>query len=117
MTGSGFQSDAAAMTRAVQAFEDSSTQARKAMSDLDGTLAQATAHYQGAQAVAFQNLHTRIQEDMQVASKELATMSELVNSSFRNYSAADDTVASSLHSVANSAGGAGGSVLGRLSGS
>lgn len=116
MTGIGFQSDAAAMTRAVQAFEDSSNQAKKAMSDLESTLLQATSKYQGAQAVAFQNLHTRIQEDMQVATKELATMSELVNSSFRNYSSADESVASTLQSVSNSAGNAGGSVLGRLGG-
>ena len=115
MTGTGFQSDSAAMTRAIQGFEDSSTQAKKAMSDLESTLTQATARYQGAQAVAFQNLHTRIQEDMQVAAKELVTMSELVNSSFRNYTAADDTVADTLHSVTNSAN-AGGSVLSRLSG-
>jgi WXG100 family type VII secretion target len=117
VTGIGFQSDAAAMTRAVQAFEDSSTQAKKAMSDLESTLTQATSKYQGSQAVAFQNLHARIQEDMQVATKELATMSELVNSSFRNYSAADESVAQTLQSVSNSAGSAGGSVLGRLGGS
>jgi uncharacterized protein YukE len=117
VTGIGFQSDAAAMTRAVQGFEDSSTQAKKAMSDLESTLTQATSKYQGSQAVAFANLHARIQEDMQVATKELATMSELVNSSFRNYTQADDTVAQTLQSVSNSAGSAGGSVLGRLGGS
>jgi len=114
VTGPGFLSDSAAMTRAVQAFEDSSNATRKYMSDLDNALTQATAHYQGAQAVAFHNLHTRIQEDMQVASKELTTMSELVNGSFRNYTQADDTVASTLQAVSNSAGSQGGSVLGRL---
>jgi uncharacterized protein YukE len=115
VTGSGFQSDTAAMTRAVQAFDDSSAHAKKAMGDLEGTLMQATARYEGSQAHAFHALHTRIQEDMQVAARELVTMSELVNSSFRNYSSADETVASTLHSVANSAG-AGGQVIGRLGG-
>jgi WXG100 family type VII secretion target len=105
VTGSGFESDAAAMTRAVQGFETSSNNAKQAMSSLESELQQATARYQGSQAVAFKALHARIDEDMVKARQELVTMSELVNASFRNYSSADETVASSLQSVANAAGG------------
>jgi WXG100 family type VII secretion target len=114
VTGSGFESDAAAMTRAVQGFETSSSSAKQAMSNLESELQSATARYQGAQAVAFKSLHARIDEDMAKARQELVTMSELVNSSFRNYSSADETVASSLNTVANSAGGAVTSRLGGL---
>ena len=115
MSSPGFQSDAAAMTRAVQSFEETASNARKAMADLESDL-QGTLHqYAGDQATAFWNLHTTLQADMQKANQELDVMSNLVNQSFHNYNTGDAQVADTLRSVNNTAQ-SGGAVFNRLVG-
>jgi len=103
------------MGRAVQGFEECAGNARKTMADLESELTSTMSRYAGDQATAFWNLHTRLQEDMTTAGKELDTMSNLVNQSFHNYGSGDAQVADTLRSVANSAD-AGGQVLNRLVG-
>jgi uncharacterized protein YukE len=111
----GFQSDAQAMTRAVQGFEETSANAAKTMADLEGELVSTLSRYQGAQATAFWQLHTQLQSKMRAASQELETMSNLVNSSFQNYGSGDSDSATSFTALTGQVD-AGGSVLGRLSG-
>ncbi|GAA3434590.1 WXG100 family type VII secretion target [Kutzneria kofuensis] len=115
MSSPGFKADAAAMTRAVQGFEECAANAKKTMSDLENDLVSALSHYQGSQATAFWQLHTQLQDKMRVASTELDTMSNLVNQSFHNYGSGDSTVAQSLTSLSNNVD-AGGAVFGRLTG-
>lgn len=115
MSSPGFQSDSAAMTRAVQGFEETANNARQTMSSLEQELTSTLAQYQGDQATAFWGLHTKLQEDMQAASKELDTMSTLVNQSYHNYGSGDAETHQSFTSVANQAA-AGGQVLSRLVG-
>lgn len=112
----GFLSDAQAMTRAVQGFEECAANVAKTMADLEGELVSTLSRYQGAQATAFWHLHTQLQSKMKVASQELETVSNLVHSSHQNYNTGDTTSADSLNSLTNSVD-AGGAVLGRLSGS
>jgi uncharacterized protein YukE len=114
MAGTGFQSDAAAMSRAIAGFNESAADARSSMSALENELTSGLSRYQGAQAQAFWQLHVRLQEDMQTASRELDTMSQLVTESATNYDTGDTDVASSLHGLAGQAGDS--AILGRLSG-
>ena len=53
MSSPGFQSDSAAMTRAVQGFEETANNARQTMSSLEQELQSTLAQYQGDQATAF----------------------------------------------------------------
>jgi WXG100 family type VII secretion target len=119
VTSPGFQSDAAAMTRAVQAFDTSSQNVRQTMSSLESDLQSVVGanSYQGAQAQAFWSLQQRLQEDMQVVQRELQNMSGLVHASQTNYSTGDEQAAQSLNSLSGQlGGGAGGAVIGRLGG-
>ncbi len=113
MSSPGFKSDAAAMSRAVQGFEEAASNAKKAMSDLENELQSVLAQYQGDQAVAFWQLHTQLQDDMTVASNQLDTMSNLVNQSHSNYNTGDSQSADSLKTLSSSAGS---SVFNRLTG-
>lgn len=115
MAGPGFLSDAAAMTQAIQGFTECAANAKKTMSDLENDLTSTLAQYQGSQAIAFWNLHTELQEQMTVASREIDVMSDLVNKSFQNYGAGDQQVSDTLRQVASSAGSSN-SVLSRLGG-
>lgn len=115
MGSPGFQSDSAAMTKAVQGFDECATGAAKTMAELENDLVSVLSRYAGDQANAFWQLHTKLQDDMKVASRELENMSNLVNQSFHNYGSGDATVSDSFRNL-NSAVGAGGSVLNRLSG-
>jgi uncharacterized phage infection (PIP) family protein YhgE len=115
VAGPGFLSDAAAMTQAIQGFTECAANAKKTMSDLENELTSTLAQYQGSQAIAFWNLHTELQEQMTVASREIDVMSDLVNKSFQNYGAGDQQVSDTLRQVASSAG-ASNSVLSRLGG-
>ncbi|KAA2266629.1 hypothetical protein F0L68_01605 [Solihabitans fulvus] len=101
------------MTRAVQGFEECSANAKKTMSDLESELVSTLSRYAGDQATAFWQLHTQLQDKMTIASRELDTMSNLVNQSFHNYGTGDSTVAQSLTSLGNTVD-AGGGVFGRL---
>jgi WXG100 family type VII secretion target len=114
MAGSGYQSDAAAMSRAVAGFNESATDARSSMSALDDELRNVLSRYQGAQAQAFWQLHTRLQEDMRTAGQELDTMSQLIHDSATNYDTGDTDVASTLNSLAGQTGNS--AVLSRLAG-
>lgn len=116
MSSPGFQSDSAAMTRAVQGFDECSTNAARTMTELENDLVSILSQYAGDQANAFWQLHTKLQEDMKVASRELENMSNLVNQSFHNYGSGDATVSDSFRKL-DGAIGAGGSVLNRLNGS
>nr|WP_205215361.1 hypothetical protein [Amycolatopsis albispora] len=116
MSSAGYQSDAAAMTRAVQGFEETASGAKTTMASLEAELTETLRNYKGDQAVAFWDLQRRLQEKMALAVRELDTMSSLVNQSFHNYGSGDADVAQQLHSVSSLASDAGGSVLGRLSG-
>jgi WXG100 family type VII secretion target len=115
VAGKGFTSDAAAMTRAITGFDESATNVRDSMRTLERDLQSTLASYRGAQAQAFWQLHRRLHEDMTLASRELDTMSRLVDSSRRNYDTSDAESASSMTSLASQVDGGGG-VLGRLSG-
>jgi len=115
VTGPGFQSDAAAMTAAVNGFDESSRNCSTTMTQMESELRDALSRYKGQQAQAFWQLQARLQEDMQRASRELAVMSDLVHKSFRNYGSGDEQAAQSITGL-NSQVGAGGSVLGRLGG-
>ena len=115
MAGPGFGLEAAAMTQAIQGFSECAANAKKTMSDLENELTSTLAQYQGSQAIAFWNLHTELQEQMAVASREIDVMSELVNKANRNYNDADDTVSDTLKKVSASAGNSN-SVLTRLGG-
>ncbi|MEV6343719.1 WXG100 family type VII secretion target [Actinoplanes sp. NPDC051851] len=113
MAGTGFQSDAAAMARAVSGFDESAAEARSAMTALENELLSILSRYQGAQATSFWQLHTRLQEDMRTASRELDTMSRLVRESATDYGTGDDEASSSIGSLVGQTGNA---ILGRLSG-
>ncbi|MGH3730415.1 MAG: WXG100 family type VII secretion target [Micromonosporaceae bacterium] len=115
MTGPGFKSDAAAMTRAVSGFDDTATQASQTMVQLENELMSVLTRYSGNQANAFWRLHGRIHENMQVATRELQTMSDLVGKSFKNYDTGDWTVADSLSTLSNTVD-ADGATLRRLGG-
>lgn len=110
----GYQSDSAAMTQAVQAFDQAAQNTANTMKNLEGELVSLLAAYKGQQATAFWNLHTEVQSDMTAASKELDTLSQLVNKSWHNYGSGDEQVASSLKGL-NGAVSQGGSILNRLS--
>ena len=113
MAGSGYVSNTAAMTQAIQGFAECAQNAKKTMTDLENELTSTLAQYQGNQAIAFWNLHTELQEQMTVASREIDVMSDLVNKSFRNYNDGDTQVSDTLRQVASGAG-SNSSVLSRL---
>lgn len=115
MAGKGFQSDAAAMVRAISGFDESAANVTQTMRALDGDLKGFLSRYAGAQAQAFWQLHDRLQASMRAASHELDTMSQLVGQSRDNYNTGDSDVASSLTGLSAQAEG-GGSILARLSG-
>lgn len=115
MGSPGFQSDSTAMTKAVQGFDECATGAAKTMTELENDLVAVLSHYAGDQANAFWQLHSKLQEDMKVAARELDNMSQLVNQSFHNYGSGDSTVSDSFRNL-NGAVNSGGAVLGRLSG-
>jgi uncharacterized protein YukE len=115
VTSPGYLSDAAAMTKAVQAFEECAAQAKQAMTNLEGELTSTLAQYQGTQATAFWNLHSEIQQQMSTASQEIDVMSTLINQSFQNYSTGDTNAADSLRTLASGAGSSS-AVLNRLGG-
>ncbi|MDG4829494.1 WXG100 family type VII secretion target [Solwaraspora sp. WMMD1047] len=116
MAGTGFQSDAAAMARAISGFDESAANVAQTMRTLENELMGVLARYSGSQAQAFWQLHTRLQESMRAASQELNTMSSLVSQSRDNYNTGDSEVASSLTTLSSSAEGSG-SILSRLAGS
>ena len=64
MSSPGFQADSAAMTRAVQGFEETATNAKSTMASLESELTEALRNYKGDQAVAFWDLQRRLQEKM-----------------------------------------------------
>lgn len=105
MSGTGYQSDAAAMTRAVSAFEDASQQTKSTMNSLESDLTGALASYKGNQATAFWQLHSKLQEKMNEASQQLDVLSNLVNRSFANYTSNDDNVSSTFNTVSNAVDG------------
>ena len=115
MASPGFKSDAAAMRQAVVGFEDTANSAARTMAELENDLMSVLSRYTGNQATAFWQLHVRLQEDMKVANRELATMSNLVNESARNYNTGDTTVADSLKGLSNAAG-SGSAIISRLAG-
>jgi len=115
VAGTGFQSDAAAMVRAISGFDDSAANVVSTMRAMDNDLRSILNTYSGAQAQAFWQLHNRLQESMKIAGQELDTMSRLVTQSRDNYNTGDTEVASTLTTLANTAEGSG-SILARLSG-
>jgi len=115
VAGPGYLSNAAAMTQAINAFAQCAAEAKQAMTNLENELTSTLAQYQGNQAVAFWNLHTEVQQQMNVASREIDTMSALVNQSFRNYNTGDTNAADSMRTLAGSASSTS-SVLSRLTG-
>ncbi|BCL12535.1 WXG100 family type VII secretion target [Micromonospora sagamiensis] len=115
MAGPGYQSDAAAMTRAVSGFDEAATNTARSMAQLESELMSVLSRYAGNQATAFWQLQGRLQESMRVASRELQTMSGLVNESFRNYNTGDVTAADSLRNLSGAVG-EGSPVLSRLAG-
>lgn len=115
MAGPGYLSDAAAMTQAINAFEQCAADAKQAMANLESELTSTLAQYKGNQATAFWQLHTEIQQQMTTANQEIDTMSALVNQSYRNYSSGDTNAADSIRTVASNASSTS-SVLSRLSG-
>ena len=114
MAGTGFQSDAAAMARAISGFNDSAADARSSMSALENELKSVLNRYAGAQAQAFWQLHMRLKDDMTTASRELDTMSQLVGESAANYDSGDTDVAATLNTLAGQTGNS--AILGRLAG-
>lgn len=115
MAGPGYLSDAAAMTQAINAFEQCAADAKQAMANLENELTSTLAQYKGNQATAFWQLHTEVQQQMSTANQEIDVMSTLVNQSFRNYNTGDTNAADSMRAVANSASSTSG-ILSRLSG-
>ncbi|RJQ88126.1 WXG100 family type VII secretion target [Amycolatopsis panacis] len=111
MSSPGFQSDSAAMTRAVQGFEETASSAKTTMASLESELAETLRNYKGDQAVAFWGLHSRLQEKMTDAVRELDTMSQLVHTSHTTYNTGDSDVHQSFQSVSHTAEG---SVIPRL---
>jgi hypothetical protein len=114
MAGPGYQSDAAAMARAITGFNESAAETRASMNALDAELKGVLNRYAGAQAQAFWQLHTRLQEDMQIAGRELDTMSQLVTDSAKNYDLGDTDAAASMTNLVGQTGNS--AILGRLSG-
>ncbi|MGW4484540.1 WXG100 family type VII secretion target [Amycolatopsis sp. NPDC004368] len=112
MSSPGFQADSAAMTRAVQGFEETASNAKTTMASLESELTETLRNYKGDQAVAFWDLQRRLQEKMQAAVKELDTMSQLVHTSHTNYNTGDSDVHQSFQSVGHNLEGS--SVIPRL---
>jgi uncharacterized protein YukE len=115
LAATGYERDAQAMALAIDGFEESAGNARATMSALENELVSALSRYQGSQAQAFWRLHARLHEDMELASRELDTMSDLVGKSTVNYNRGDEDVADSLTRLAGQTGNS--AILGRLSGS
>ncbi|MFD9891885.1 WXG100 family type VII secretion target [Amycolatopsis sp. NPDC058986] len=111
MSSPGFQSDSAAMTRAVQGFEETASNAKTTMASLESELTETLRNYKGDQALAFWDLQRRLQEKMGAAVRELDTMSQLVHSSHANYNRGDADTSSSFHGVGSTLEG---SVVPRL---
>jgi uncharacterized protein YukE len=104
VAGPGYLSDSAAMTQAIQAFDQCAQDAQQAMRNLEQELNSTLGNnYQGLQASAFWNLHTEIQQQMSTASKEIDTMSNLVSQAFKNYQSGDSQAADTMKQVASSA--------------
>ncbi|WP_051799336.1 WXG100 family type VII secretion target [Catenuloplanes japonicus] len=99
MTGTGYQSDAAAMAKGVAGFEESAVAVRTAINALQEELRERLATYKGAQAQAFWQVQGQIKESMDLAGRELDTMSTLVRTSATNYSTSDEEAASDINSV------------------
>jgi WXG100 family type VII secretion target len=115
MPGPGYQSDAAAMSKAVTGFDQSAAETRSSMNALETALENALRqNYQGAQAQSFFKLHLQIQDSAKQVGMELDTMSHLIRESATNYDTGDTDVASSLNSLAAQVGDS--PILGRLSG-
>ena len=91
MSSPGFQSDAAAMTRAVQGFDEAAENAKKTMADLENELRGASQLPGRPGHRLLAAAHT-LQDEMTAASRELDTMSNLVNQSFHNYGTGDRRV-------------------------
>jgi uncharacterized protein YukE len=116
VAGTGFLSNTAAMTQAINAFEQCAQDARNAMNNLREELESTLANnYQGTQATAFWNLHTQLQEQMTTANQEINTMSTLVNQAFKTYQSGDETAQQSINQVMNTSSAVS-STLGRLTG-
>ncbi|ATY10591.1 WXG100 family type VII secretion target [Amycolatopsis sp. VS8301801F10] len=105
MSSPGFQADSAAMTRAVQGFEETASNAKTTMASLESELTETLRNYKGDQAVAFWDLQRRLQEKMGAAVRELDTMSQLVHTSHANYNAGDSDVHQSFQSVSHTVEG------------
>lgn len=99
MSSPGFQADAAAMTRAVQGFEETASNAKTTMASLESELTESLRNYKGDQAVAFWDLQRRLQEKMTIAVKELDNMSSLVHTTHVNYNHGDADAGSSFSGV------------------
>ena len=105
MSSPGFQADSAAMTRAVQGFEETASNAKTTMASLESELTETLRNYKGDQAVAFWDLQRRLQEKMTSAVRELDTMSQLVHTSHTNYNSGDSDVQQSFQGVSHSVEG------------
>jgi uncharacterized membrane-anchored protein YjiN (DUF445 family) len=122
MSSTGFNAESSAMTRAINGFETCAENVQSAMAKLESDLQDQlnSNTYQGAQAQAFTNVSTKIQEDMQTASTQIQNMSQLMQTAFKNYLQGDQEAQQELNKIGNQAGSFSQSLnptISRLSGS
>jgi hypothetical protein len=113
VAGQGVVSDRAAMTKAVTGFDTAAANVKKAAKALEDELAADTKRYHGAQAAAFREVHTLLQEDLTTATKELAKMSTAVHESLKGYTTEDSDAADRMKRIQKKGGS---NILRRLGG-
>jgi WXG100 family type VII secretion target len=105
----GLNVETSAMQSAIKAFETSSENLESAMKqlqqNLNGQLNSGT--YRGAQAAAFNQVCTRIDEDLTKASSSLKNMSETMTQVFSNYQSGDEQAQAEFNKVGGAAGSVG----------
>jgi hypothetical protein len=106
MSSTGFNAESSAMTRAISGFETCAENVQSAMTKLESDLQEQlnSNTYQGAQAVAFTNVSTQIQDDMRTASTQIQNMSQLMQTAFKNYLQGDQQAQQELTKIGNQAG-------------
>jgi len=92
------------MNKAAQSVQQTVTEIQAEMSSLQGNLEPVASAWQGAAASAFQQLMERFHADGQKLTQALDAIGEALGANSKNYSATEDSNASSITSLLSSLG-------------
>jgi uncharacterized protein YukE len=104
VAGSGFEIEATAQQQAITGFSQAAENAKSTMNALAQALQESLGQYKGAQATAFWQVHSTLNDQMATASQHLDTLSDLIDKTTKNYNSGDDAATQTYQSVANTAG-------------